>query len=111
MTGSHRHLQCHTVPLARLSIIIRLDYELAKITRQSNALFSLLWYFLKLIPGSGLMKIFTTKYPFLWRHRTVFRNLADPRLEEDRVNVRYAGLKLRLPSTFSRRPHHLQARL
>ena len=32
------------------------------------------------MPGSGLMKIFTTKYPFLWRHFTVFRNRAEPRL-------------------------------
>ena len=50
--------------------------------------FNLLWYFRKLMPGSGLMKIFTTKYPFLCRHFTVFRNRAEPKL---RASVGAAG--------------------
>jgi hypothetical protein len=39
-------------------------------------------YVRKLKPGSGLIKILTTKGPFLWPHLTVLRKRDVPKLEE-----------------------------
>ena len=50
-------------------------------------LFSLRWNLRRLTPGSGLINILTTSGPFRCRHLTVFRNLAELKLESGEVGV------------------------